>query len=73
MEEDIHFQIFTLDDKIEDDFILTKLCSNEKHFKYTVKFLNKNVDNVQVTFLRKKSNVSLLHYTDQPEIYFVNM
>ena len=37
------------------------------------KILNKNEDDVQVKFLRKKENASLLHYTDQPEIYFVSM
>ena len=37
------------------------------------KILNNNEDNVQVKFLRKKDNASLLYYTDQPEIYFVDM
>ena len=37
MEEDKHSQVFTLDDKMEDYFILTKLCSKEKHFKYAAK------------------------------------
>ena len=37
------------------------------------KNVNKNEDNVQVKFLRKKDNSSLLYYTDQPEIYFVDM
>ena len=37
MEEDIHSQVFTLDDKMKDNVILSKLCSNEKHFKYAAK------------------------------------
>ena len=72
MEEDIYFQVFILEDKTEDDFIL-KLCSNEKHLKYIVKVLNKNKDNMQVKFLRKKDNASLFYHTDQLEIYFVDM
>ena len=31
MEEDTDPQVFTLDDIIEDDFILTKLCGKEKN------------------------------------------
>ena len=37
------------------------------------KILDKNEENVQVKFLRKKDNASLLYYTDQPEIYFVDI
>ena len=37
MEEDIHSQVFILDDKTEDYFILSKLCSKEKHFKCAAK------------------------------------
>ena len=37
MEEDIYFQVFTLNDKTEDYFILTKLCSKEKHLKCSAK------------------------------------
>ena len=37
------------------------------------KILNKDEDNVQVKFLRKKVNVSLFYYTDQLEIHFVDM
>ena len=71
MEGDTHSQVFSLDDKTEENFVLTNLCSNEKHFKYTVKIVNKNEHNVQVKFLRKKDNASFFYYTDQPEIYFL--
>ena len=37
MEEDIHSQVFTLGVKTEDYFILSELCSKEKHFKYAAK------------------------------------
>ena len=37
MDEDKQYQIFTLDDKTEDYFILSKLCSREKYFKYAAK------------------------------------
>ena len=37
MEEDIHSQVFTLNDKTEDYFILSKLCSKEKHLKCSAK------------------------------------
>ena len=36
------------------------------------KILNKNEDNVQTKFLRKKDNGSSLYYTDQPEINFAD-
>ena len=37
MEEDIHSQFFALDDQTKDYFILSKLCSKKKHFKYAAK------------------------------------
>ena len=37
------------------------------------KILSKNEDNAQVKFLRKLDNASLFFYTDQPEIYFLDV
>ena len=37
MKEDIYSQVFALDDKTENYFISTKLCSKEKYLKYAAK------------------------------------
>ena len=45
----------------------------ENVFYQIARVLNKNEDNVQVQFLRKKENASIFYYTEQLEIYFMNM
>ena len=49
-------------------YVARKIISNMLQ-----KILNKNEDNVPVTFLRKRNNASLIFYTDQQKIYFLDV